>query len=198
MEAGRKQPLADKSSQYIDPKTLTTAPPTMTEDEALEKGYKAFRGSGAPQFLTSARSAFAILDEFEQLSKKILPEAKKGIENIGVVTKSVASLNLRRAERDTDVVQFCALKKSALPLFARSMGDVANIAVAEQEFQATAMPNEYDTKQSAMAKINSRRKILEGVIKNALGAESPLPKPTGEGSPTDEIQILRRRRRPVQ
>ena len=172
-------PLRDRATKYINPETLTTPPPDLSETDALKQGYRAFSGSNAPQFVTSSRAAFEILNRWEALLPKIYDPKGTGflgrIKNLGGIYQ--AFLNA-----DPDAVEFFALQKSTLPLFARSMGDVANIAVAEQQFQETAMPKPSDTFQTAQRKISSRKAILQDVLRSSLGIK-PIAPSGGKAKP---------------
>ena len=169
-------PLREKAIKYIHPEKLTTPPSDISEQAALQQGYRAFLGSNAPQFVTSARAAFEILNRWEALLPKIYDPKSEGftgrIKNAGGIYQ--AFLNA-----DPDAVEFFALQKSTLPLFARSMGDVANIAIAEQQFQEIAMPKPTDTLRSASRKISSRKNILKDVLKSSLGIK-PIGKSASE------------------
>lgn len=172
-------PLREKATSYINPVDLTTPSPTMTEKEALDKGYRSFKGNSG-QFIAMARSAFNILDRLETLSKELLPEGTGGkdpISDAATASKGWLALHGLRLARDPATLEFFALLDSNLAQFAKAAGDAANIAVPEQEFQKAALPGPSHTKESALRLIQSKKAILRGVLDGATGVKPIGPQP---------------------
>ena len=163
----RKTPLGQKAITWIHPDSLAAAQPTMTMEEAESAGFRPFTQGQAPQFVSAARSVLSILDQWDNLVALLPKSTGDPYKDLAMTAAEGIKLQVKR--RDPKVAQFLALKRSQLPLLARSMGDVANIAIAEQEFQAEAMPSEYDTQESARAKLSSRRALMRNYIRSALG-----------------------------
>ena len=181
-KAGRV--LRERALNYINPEDLTTAPPEMTEGEAMAKGYRPFNGKSGGQFITMSRYAFSLLDRFRELSVKLLPKSTgdKTKDAINVRANQVRLAALNQA-RDPDVREFFALRESNLAQLAKAAGDAANIAVPEQEFQKKALPSGSDTQESALRLLDSKYTILRGTVASALGVR-PIPKnPPGQNAP---------------
>ncbi len=171
-EAEERVPLNEKASQWVNPTTLEYAAADMTADEAKKLGYATVTkqiGAAIP----SARAALQTLSRYEELSKKLLISAGKGTAaDIANIQRNRASLTARYYAGDPDVAEFVALS-SSLPTQVKAMGDTGNIAIKEQEFQGRALPDyTKDSLDSALRKVESRKTLLQKIIRSSLTSPS--------------------------
>lgn len=172
-EAEQNAPLDTRATRWIHPETLQSASPDMTPIEAKEAGYAVITPS-LSQAIPSARTALKTMDRFEELSKKLLVSTKDIGETEAITRIKVNHAKLKALEHagNKDVGEFIGLQAS-LPTQVKAFGDTGNIAVKETEFAGKSLPNfSTDSRESALQKIDSRRKLLREVLKSSLSAAS--------------------------
>lgn len=162
LSANRAAPLGVNAIRWIDPVTLESALPGDSETKATADGKRPLQ-SNNPQFVSAARAAQNILREFDVLLPKLFDKDKN------FRYSNVASIYTSFLLGDVDAAKFLSLKDSNRAIFARAGGDVANISVAEQEFQDAALPGAGDTFAQAQAKLILKKRLLRNVVLSALG-----------------------------
>lgn len=184
-EAKENLPLGENAGRWVDPETLESANPKITAKQARTRGFRPLPPGAQPQFVAAARSASNTLDRLEVLVKKLFPKGQEGV--LGRA-KNFVRLQAGLIAADPDVVEFNAILNSNLAQFARASGDVANIALAEQEFQRTALPGFIDTRKSALRLIKSRKDIFKAIMRSVLGVSGATGKTTGVKNTTIRLR----------
>ncbi len=162
LAANRAAPLGVNAIKFLNPDNFQSASPDMSENDAVKAGMRVVQ-SNNPQFVSASRAAKQILREFRELVPKLFTD--KG----GPRYSNFASIHLANLAGDADAGRFIALIESTRALFSRASGDVANIAVAEQEFQSAAIPGAGDSKRQAIAKLDQKERLLDNIVRAALG-----------------------------
>ena len=176
--AGKREvPLGENAGNWFNPTTFEGADPRINQIEAERQGMRPIRKGTNPQFVIAARSAKSILDQLDELVPRLFIEG-----GLSGRIASFGSLQAAFLEGERDAVKFFSLIASTRGLFARAGGDVGNISVVEQAFQAFALPNSRDNLGSALAKLASKRQLLNDIVSNALG----LPSKTFKDATTAE------------
>lgn len=183
-QANREIPLGQNAAQWFNPATFESATPGINQIQAERQGLRPLRKGVNPQFVTAARSAKGILDQLDVLVPKLFVAG-----GLGGRIASFGSLQAAFLQGDPDAVKFFSLIASTRGLFARAGGDVGNISVVEQAFQAFALPNSRDNLTSALAKLESKRQLLNDIVSNALGLPSKTFKDATTQEATEGIKV---------
>jgi len=183
-QANREIPLGQNAAQWFNPSTFESATPDINQIQATAQGLRPLRKGVNPQFVTAARSAKGILDQLDELVPRLFVEG-----GLGGRIVSFGSLQAAFLQGEPDAVKFFSLIASTRGLFARAGGDVGNISVVEQAFQAFALPNSRDNLTSALAKLESKRQLLNDIVSNALGLPSKTFKDAITQEATEGIKV---------
>lgn len=175
-------PSPEQTDQYVDKETGTPAPSGMTLTQIEQSGKYAKLPIQVINKFGTIRTARAALDSIEDVierRKDLFPDLT-GDNKKDAKAVSAARLKFKALAGDGVISQFSPWKGtdpdigrflsnlSALPTFARGMGDVGNIATKEQEIHAAAVGMTGGSgRQDALARIDNIRQLynsgLEGL-----------------------------------
>jgi hypothetical protein len=189
-------PLNEKASQWVNRKTLEYAPAEMTPKEAKAGDY----ASVAPRIsaaIPAARLALRTLDRYRELADKLLVSTEKVDPVSGKTVKKsqseiVSDIKANQLKMqywstgDPDVQEFQSLQ-ATVASHVKAFMDTGAIAVKEQEFQIKALPNDNDSVESALRKVDSRKTLLESIVRGALSGQSRMAGPPAAPIPSRSV-----------
>lgn len=171
-----RAPSAVEATHYVNKVTLQPPPTGMTLTEIQQSGQYQQVPTGSIPAIKQLNTVKSMLDEAEKVIESrpdLFPPSVKSLVMDNIKVAKSASLYLAGKKTDADIGNLEALKV-ALPTTVKAFGDTGNVAVKEREITDAALGLSPSTKEAAMARINTIRRLV-----NASAATAGFPSLVG-------------------